>query len=102
MSPIPTTLGPTWLEVLIPKGYKVLPRKNDENPIELQAMVETRALRLFVPRDCRKGGIIILTGIIDNNHQEVVGFLLHSGIREEYVWHLVIHLGVCCYSLVQL
>lgn len=81
MSPIPTTLGSMWLEVLIPKGCKILPRENDENPIELQAMVNTWALRLFVPRNHRKG-VIILTGKIDNNRQEAVGFY-HSGSREE-------------------
>lgn len=65
-------------------------------------MIDTWALRLFVPRDFRKGGIIIFTRITDSNHQEVVRFLSHSGIREEYVWHLVVHFSVYCYSLVQL
>ena len=74
ISPIPTTLGSMWLEVLIPKWCKVLPRENDEKPIELQAMVDTWALRLFVLRNHRKW-VIILTGKIDNNQQEVVGFL---------------------------
>lgn len=54
MSPIPATLASSWLEILIPKGCKVLLRENNENPIKLQAMVDTWALRLFVPRDQQK------------------------------------------------
>lgn len=48
---IPATLGSAWLEVLVPKGCKVLPRRSNKNPIELYATVDTWALRLFVPRD---------------------------------------------------
>lgn len=44
---------------------------------------DTWALRLFVPRDFRKGGIIIFTRITDSNHQEVVRFQRGSEVGSE-------------------
>ena len=41
----------------------------------------------------------ILAGIIDANKKEEVGLLLHSGVREEYIWNPGNLLDVSWYSL---
>ena len=86
---IPTTLCSAGLEVLVPKGGMVSPRKTTIMPFNWKLRLPPGSFGCLVSLNQQaKKGLMVLTGVIDPHYQGDIGLPCHSAGKEAYVWNI--------------
>lgn len=94
MFPIPVTLSPTSLEVLVPEGELHLPGDSTNIPLNWKLILPPPlvfGLLMSLNKQTKKG-ITALGRRTDPDYHEdsgllTIGLLLHSGGKKGYVWN---------------
>lgn len=90
--PIPMTLSPTSLEVLVSEGELHLPGDSTNIPLNWKLIFPLVFGLLMSLNKQTKKGITALGRMIDPDYHEdsgllTIGLLLHSGGKKGYVWN---------------
>ena len=83
--PVPVTLSPAGLEILLPNRGIFPPGITTMVPLRLRLRWYLGTLGSSYYREkAGEEGVAVLAGVIGSNCQEEIGLLLHSGDRGDY------------------
>jgi dUTPase len=92
--PVPTTLGSAGIEVLVPDWEVLIPGATTNIPLNWKHRLPPGHFGLLMPLNQQaKNGIIGLGGVIDPDCYGEIGFPLHNGGKQDYVWSVGDPLG---------
>lgn len=84
--PVPVTLCPVGLEVLVPQGEMLPPGDKTMVPLNWKLRLSPSYIGQPMPLNQQtKKGVLTLARVTDSDYEGEIGLLLHSGGKEEYV-----------------